>query len=268
MIKWLPAVGFRAATLTLCLFCTTHVVADHRPDGLVRDPDRVMLKLAFSPVAGAGQFRLGKARLRLLAEDPSSHWLLAEFPASEESSRLAPEELRSLPEVIQALPVYRTMTGLYQGLTDEICVRFQPSLGSRERQSLLDELDLDLLRDNDRVPGTALLAAPGCDEQALWSAVQALRQRPEVVYAHPNCFREVRKKWQPDDPLFSNQWSLDNVGQEGAAPDADVNAPKAWTVGHGDPELIMFEWWLQPTGDLPSWSAKGDSAMISTSALR
>jgi thermitase len=39
----------------------------------------------------------------------------------------------------------------------------------------------------------------------------------------------------PNDPYFSQQWALNNVGQTGGTPDADIDAPEAWDVVPGSP---------------------------------
>ncbi len=37
----------------------------------------------------------------------------------------------------------------------------------------------------------------------------------------------------PSDPLFDQQWALNNTGQSGGTPDADVDAPEAWDITTG-----------------------------------
>ncbi|MCS7091078.1 MAG: S8 family serine peptidase [Verrucomicrobiota bacterium] len=45
----------------------------------------------------------------------------------------------------------------------------------------------------------------------------------------------------PDDPFFQSgaQWHLNNYGQDGGIPDADVDAPEAWDVVREAPDLIV-----------------------------
>src|SRR5512146_753969 len=43
----------------------------------------------------------------------------------------------------------------------------------------------------------------------------------------------------PNDPLFPRQWHLQNTGQSGGTPGADVNAPKAWEITTGDPNIVV-----------------------------
>ncbi len=43
----------------------------------------------------------------------------------------------------------------------------------------------------------------------------------------------------PNDPLFAEQWALDNRGQTGGAWDADIDAPAAWSVTTGSAATVV-----------------------------
>ncbi len=43
----------------------------------------------------------------------------------------------------------------------------------------------------------------------------------------------------PNDPDFNQQWHLDNTGQTGGTNDADIDAPEAWEIEKGDPNIII-----------------------------
>src|SRR5262245_45449624 len=61
-----------------------------------------------------------------------------------------------------------------------------------------------------------------------------LEHDPHVVYAEPNAILRVSDAF-PDDPSFASLWGLHNVGQSSGTPDADIDAPEAWSVSTGDP---------------------------------
>jgi subtilisin family serine protease len=67
-------------------------------------------------------------------------------------------------------------------------------------------------------------------------AITILRSNPNVEYAERNL---IMYPFTIDDPLFSNQWALDNTGQSGGTPDADIDAPEAWTICTGNPDIIV-----------------------------
>jgi len=43
----------------------------------------------------------------------------------------------------------------------------------------------------------------------------------------------------PNDPLFGDQWNLENTGQLGGVPGADVHALNAWLIQDGDPSIVV-----------------------------
>jgi subtilisin family serine protease len=45
--------------------------------------------------------------------------------------------------------------------------------------------------------------------------------------------------YTPNDPLYSQQWALNNTGQTGGTPGADVSAEEAWDIISGDPSVIV-----------------------------
>lgn len=45
----------------------------------------------------------------------------------------------------------------------------------------------------------------------------------------------------PNDPDFPQQWELHNTGQNGAVPDADIDAPEAWTITTGSMATVLAE---------------------------
>src|SRR4030095_15216469 len=40
----------------------------------------------------------------------------------------------------------------------------------------------------------------------------------------------VTERVIPNDPSFGQQWSLNNTGQSGGTPDADIDGPEAWNL--------------------------------------
>jgi thermitase len=61
------------------------------------------------------------------------------------------------------------------------------------------------------------------------AAAARLQRSGAVSYAEPNYI--YRATAVPNDPLFAQQYGLDNAGQAGGAPDADIDAPEGWDAG-------------------------------------
>jgi subtilisin family serine protease len=68
----------------------------------------------------------------------------------------------------------------------------------------------------------------------------ALEGNSRVSWASPNFFQDFQKLYVPNDPLFPEQWHLNNTGQNNSKPHADVSAPAAWDiVPGGSPNVVI-----------------------------
>lgn len=61
--------------------------------------------------------------------------------------------------------------------------------------------------------------------------IRYLSSLPGVAIAQRN--HEVTLRATPNDPSFGTQWSLNNTGQSGGTPDADIDAVEAWDITTG-----------------------------------
>jgi Subtilase family/Fervidolysin N-terminal prodomain/Putative Ig domain len=69
------------------------------------------------------------------------------------------------------------------------------------------------------------------------AAMKQLLADPRVRFAEPNHI--VRTMATPDDPRFSELWGLNNTGQTGGTPDADIDAPEAWDLTTGSQDVVV-----------------------------
>lgn len=63
-------------------------------------------------------------------------------------------------------------------------------------------------------------------------AVQALSRIPGVAYAEKNMDAQLA-----NDPTYGNQWHLNNTGQSGGTPGADIKAEQAWQIFTGSSSI-------------------------------
>ena len=69
---------------------------------------------------------------------------------------------------------------------------------------------------------------------------KALRQlKREGVIERIEANHAVRASAVPDDPQFAAQWGLQNIGQAGGVPGADIRAPQAWNLQTGSPDIVV-----------------------------
>jgi subtilisin family serine protease len=64
------------------------------------------------------------------------------------------------------------------------------------------------------------------------NALEAAKTFPAIQMAQFNHY-VARRSTVPNDPNFIYQWGMDNTGQFGGTPDADIDAPEAWDITTG-----------------------------------
>ena len=124
-------------------------------------------------------------------------------------------------------------TGTRVRLTDEIYVR----LDGKEPQAVFTAENG--FRSFALVPGTSdqYVATVAAGTNASLDLANELHGSPGVAFAHPNF---VVNGWTAsNDPVYGSQWNLHNTGQGGGTFDADVDAPEAWAVTSGSPDVVV-----------------------------
>src|SRR5687768_614721 len=69
-------------------------------------------------------------------------------------------------------------------------------------------------------------------------ALRILERHPAIEYAEPN-YRIYRTATTPNDPYYSSQWGLHNIGGSRSLADADTDAPEAWDITTGSAEVLI-----------------------------
>jgi hypothetical protein len=84
---------------------------------------------------------------------------------------------------------------------------------------------------------TGLQLVEIADGQTLAAALRFYRTNPHVLYAEPDYI--VHASTAPNDPKFSQQWSLQNTGQSGGTSGADIKAVQAWALSTGSSNVVV-----------------------------
>ena len=105
----------------------------------------------------------------------------------------------------------------------EVLVRFRPGVPGRAKAAAHAAVRAQVLRNYRIVPGLQHVRLP--KGMSVEEAVARYQRDLNVLHAHPNYI--VKEYDIPDDPQFALQWGLNNTGQTGGTPDADVDAPEA-----------------------------------------
>ncbi len=75
------------------------------------------------------------------------------------------------------------------------------------------------------------------DSVSVEEAIRVYQSDPNVEFAEPNYI--VRTSAIPDDPGYGQQWGLNNTGQTGGTPGADIHAQNAWDITKGSNGIIV-----------------------------
>ncbi|NOY81957.1 MAG: S8 family serine peptidase, partial [Kiritimatiellaeota bacterium] len=116
----------------------------------------------------------------------------------------------------------------------ELLVAFRSTVQAADRTRLLADLGATVVR-RLPLPGLVLVRVP--DNADLAAKIEEFRARLEVRYAEPNYI--VQASRVPNDPMFDRLWGLNNTGQTGGSPDADIDAPEAWESSIGSDQVIV-----------------------------
>ncbi len=116
-----------------------------------------------------------------------------------------------------------------------------------------------------------LLSFPATDASALPLARERLlAAKGDVANVEPDLV--VRADVVPNDPYLNLCWGLNNSGQSGGTPDADIDAPEAWELGTGGStvKVGIIDTGMDATHpDLVSnrWTNPGESGAKATNGL-
>src|SRR2546423_703271 len=170
----------------------------------------------------------------------------AEAEDKDDADKDEPEDVDDNADDAEVLVRFRA--GTSQATIDRITAQFNDRVEDRFEQ--IDNAEM-VIADED-----------GSD---INEVVAEYRNLPEVLYAEPNFQIDLEPGEDepsavlggmpveseprhaggsadhphPSDPMFDDQWSLDNHGTRGGKEGADINAIKAWTKTHGSQKVVV-----------------------------
>lgn len=83
---------------------------------------------------------------------------------------------------------------------------------------------------------------------ATLAAVQAMGDRPDILYAQPNYILRILDT-TPNDPRYAEQWHYFNNGSGPGESPGGINLPRAWDTSTGDASIVVS---ILDTGILPN----------------
>ncbi len=148
-----------------------------------------------------------------------------ETPAASQTEPAAPSSSGNESEII---------TGV-EYKPGRLLVRFAPGLGIAAQHSKAAAVGGDIRKRFSLVPGLCLVQlGRGAD---VMRAIQGLSRAPDVIYAQPDFLWHADTI--PNDTSMNALWGMNNTGQNGGTPDADIDAPEAWNVAIGNHGIVV-----------------------------
>jgi len=138
--------------------------------------------------------------------------------------------------------------------TPEVLVRFKPGVPLETIRNIAAGNNDRLVDEVESVNGLSVIDdLDNADPQSVADQYAAMGDK--VAYAEVNYRIELDDPLQkeiprdtvyreandgsPTDPLFAEQWALNNVGQDGGTNRADIDALKAWETTHGSEDVVV-----------------------------
>lgn len=161
--------------------------------------------------------------------------------------------VRGWPEVKYAFSVLvHPQNGDTAALTNELIVKLPSGV---ELEAVTTAVGPDALTPLKKVWGTDdqyILRVNAPKRVSPLQIANQLAETAPVDWATPNFLQEVQFDYTPPDPLYPQQWHLNNEGELEAAietttyvleldspADADVDAPEAWDLQQGNEDIVI-----------------------------
>ena len=145
------------------------------------------------------------------------------------SEALSLNEIRKQPGVTDVLPAYSINNEILY-VTGEILL--EPRKGVDINQIIVALTGNDVKISQRSKYNTFVLEVS--DWSKLFEYANRIYESGTVKYCHPNFSFPLHKTQTQTDPLYPQQYYLNNTGQFGGTNNIDINAPEAWNITTGN----------------------------------
>lgn len=143
--------------------------------------------------------------------------------------------LKATSGVQFAYPVYKYASNGYLVYPKpEVIVKLQPGVSVFQ---MAQKYGLSVVRPLLYTDDEFVLRLSANDDPFVVS--DALNEDEGVIWSNPNFIQQRKLRFTPNDPLYDQQWHLNNTGQGDGVPGADVNAEAAWDLHTPRAEVVI-----------------------------
>jgi subtilisin family serine protease len=164
--------------------------------------------------------------------------VFSQRPANENENTI--KMLKAQRQIKYAAPLFLSNQTTV-AVIPEIVVRLSEKSDDKQLQDLCQSINLRIKHKLQFTEREYLIEVTTEDSSGVFSAIEQLNQAGFIEWAVPNVALQLQLLGQvePNDTYFPNQWHLNNTGQSGGTPNADINAPEAWEMTTGDPNIVV-----------------------------
>ncbi len=138
-----------------------------------------------------------------------------------------------------AYPAYRNAeTATLLWLTPRLIVGVDPSIDQTYFEELLPP-ELRIVRPLAQTHHYLVELIDPRSDDPLEVAARLQEDNWWIEWAEPDFIQDWKRAATPNDPLFPNQWHLQNTGQGGGLSGADARLPGAWDLETGDSSVVV-----------------------------
>jgi subtilisin family serine protease len=136
--------------------------------------------------------------------------------------------------------------------SDRVIVKLKPTASANEITNLQAQIGVTKVTTAEQFDIDIWDIDPGKVEET----ISAYSDDPRIEYIEPDyeiTLEDVEKTsptqensaaitpqtTTPNDPSYPQLWGLNNTGQSGGTPDADIDAPEAWDIQTGNPDTVI-----------------------------
>ena len=159
-------------------------------------------------------------------------------------------------EVESEVPVY-SINEANVVLINEFIVQFKPDISESRISEFLSGNNAKVVNKHSKIKNRYILTFEGKTLKEALALSNSIHQSEEVMFSEPNFIQVIPARPEikssgpgpgsstpspatttPSDPLYPQQWGLNNTGSVGVV-DADIDAPEAWDHQTGSNQVIV-----------------------------
>lgn len=209
-------------------------------------PDKVLIKLSKeSDKAKFLAFVESDGSIQIASKEKTKEtigsFVVLELKSNKAISSSLIYSCKKSPDIISVNTMLEYKDGVLQGFTDEFIVKLKPETSFDQLKKLAKETGCIIQHENEFVKNQYLVSVPKTSNSNSLLLANLFFETGLFEFSEPNFFRQNIS--HSNDPLFANQWTLKNTGQNGGVSGADIKIEQAWgiTEGRSDVRIAVVD---------------------------